>query len=192
MPALPPGFAAVPGEQDAWDAAIRGAAAGDDPGSVRWSSADGALDIAVVLAPDRPMPDSGPIVALGALALFDALATLAPPQLPIHLLLPDGLAVDGGRVATIRAAMAQPPSDTPPDWAVLGFQVAVQAGDAEPGRTPDRTSLHEEGFGDVTAGDILVNTLRHLLVWLDAWGQDGAAALDPALRQRMARQAVSA
>ena len=192
MPALPPGFAAVPGGRDAWDAAVRGAAAGDDPGSVRWSFAEGTLHVAVVLTPDRPMRDAGPVVALGALALFDALATLAPPQVPMHLLPPDGLAVDGGRVATVRAAMAPALPDTPPEWAVLGFQVAVQAGDAEPGWTPDRTSLHEEGFGDVTADDILVNTLRHLLVWLDAWGQDGAAALDPALRQRMARQAVPA
>ena len=192
MPALPPGFTAVPGGRDAWDVAVRVAAAGDDPGSVRWSFTEGALHVSVVLAPDRPMPDAGPILALGALALFDALATLAPPQVPMHLLLPDGLVVDGGRVATVRAAMAPAPPDTPPAWAVLGFQVAVQAGDAEPGRTPNRTTLHEEGFGDVTADDILVNTLRHLLVWLDAWGQDGVAALDPALRQRMARQAVPA
>ena len=192
MPALPPGFAAVPGGGDAWDAAVRGAAAGEDPGSVRWTFAGGVLRVAVVLAPDRPMRDAGPVVALGALALFDALATLAPPQVPIHLLPPNGLAVDGGQVGTVRAAMAPASPDLPPDWAVLGLQVAVQSGDAEPGRTPDRTSLHEEGFGDVTADDILVNSLRHLLVWLDAWGQDGAAALDPALRQRMAQQAAPA
>ena len=152
----------------------------------------GTLHVAVVLAPDRPMQDSGPIVALGALALFDALATLAPPQVPIQLLAPDGLAVDGGRVATVRAAMAPGPSDMPAEWAVLGWEIAVQAGDAEPGRTPDRTSLHEEGFGDVTADDILVNSLRHLLVWLDAWGQEGITALVPALRQRTARLPVPA
>lgn len=192
MPALPPGFAIVPGGRDAWEAAVRGAGAGDDPGGVRWSFVEGLLHVAVVLAPDRPLGDSSPIVALGMLALFDALATLAPPQVPIHLLPPDGLTVDGGRVATVRAAMAPGPSDMPPEWAVLGFEVKIQAGDAEPGRTPDRTSLHEEGFGDVTADDILVNSLRHLLVWLDAWGQDGAAALDPALRQRMALQPVPA
>ena len=192
MPALPPGFAAVPGGGDAWDAAVRGAETGDDPGSVRWSFMGGMLHAAVVLAPDRPMQDADPILALGALALFDGLATLAPPQVPIHLLPPDGLAVDGGRVATIRAAIAPGPSDIPPEWAVLGFEVAVQAGDAEPGRTLDRTSLHEEGFGDVTPDDILVNSLRHLLVWLDAWGQDGAAGMEPALRQRTVRQPVPA
>lgn len=192
MPALPPGFAAVPGGCDAWDAAVRGAGAGDDPGCVRWSFAEGTLSIAVVLAPDRPMQDASAIVALGALALFDALATLAPPQVPIHLLPPDGLAVDGGRVATVRAAIAPGPSDMPPEWAVLGFTVEMQAGDAEPGRTPDRTSLYEEGFGDVTADDVLVNSLRHLLAWLDVWGQDGITALNPALRQRMASQPVPA
>jgi biotin-(acetyl-CoA carboxylase) ligase len=192
MPALPPGFAAIPGTGDAWDAAVRGAGTGDDPGSVRWRFAEGTMHIAVVLAPDRPIQDAGPIVALGALALFDALATLAPPQVPIQLLPPDGLAVDGGRVATVRAAMAAGSSDMSPEWAVLGWEITVQASDAEPGRRLDRTSLHEEGFGDVTADDILVNSLRHLLVWLDAWGEDGIAALAPALRQRMAQQPVPA
>ena len=192
MPALPPGFAAVPGGRDAWEAAVRGADAGDDPGRVRWSFAEGTLRIAVVLAPDRPMQDSSPIVALGALALFDALATLAPPQVPIHLLSPDSLAVDGGRVATVWAAIANGQSDLPSEWAVLGWEIAVQAGEAEPGQTPDRTSLHEEGFGDVTADDILVNSLRHLLVWLDAWRHEGPTALESALRQRTARQPVPA
>jgi BirA family biotin operon repressor/biotin-[acetyl-CoA-carboxylase] ligase len=201
MLALPPGFGALPCGNDPWAAAMRGAAAGDDPGSIRWDHADGVLRLAIVLAPDRPMQDAGPVAGLGALALFDALATLAPPQVPMHLLardglVPDGLAVDGARVAAIRAAMApallDAVPDAVPDWAVLGFEVALQARTAEPGATPDRTSLHEEGFGDVTAADVLVNTLRHLLVWLDAWGQDGAAALAPATLQRMMRQAVPA
>lgn len=201
MLALPPGFGALPCGNNPWAAAMRGAAAGDDPGSIRWDHADGVLRLAIVLAPDRPMQDAGPVAGLGALALFDALATLAPPQVPMHLLtrdglVPDGLAVDGARVAAIRAAMApallDAVPDAVPDWAVLGFEVALQARTAEPGATPDRTSLHEEGFGDVTAADVLVNTLRHLLVWLDAWGQDGAAALAPATLQRMMRQAVPA
>lgn len=201
MLALPPGFGALPCGNNPWAAAMRGAAAGDDPGSIRWDHADGMLRLAIVLAPDRPMQDAGPVAGLGALALFDALATLAPPQVPMHLLardglVPDGLAVDGARVAAIRAAMApallDAVPDAVPDWAVLGFEVALQARTAEPGATPDRTSLHEEGFGDVTAADVLVNTLRHLLVWLDAWGQDGAAALAPATLQRMMRQAVPA
>ncbi len=201
MLALPPGFGALPCGNDPWAAAMHGAAAGDDPGSIRWDHADGVLRLAIVLAPDRPMQDAGPVAGLGALALFDALATLAPPQVPMHLLardglVPDGLAVDGARVAAIRAAMApalpDAVPDAVPDWAVLGFEVALQARTAEPGATPDRTSLHEEGFGDVTAADVLVNTLRHLLVWLDAWGQDGAAALAPATLQRMMRRAVPA
>lgn len=189
---MPPGFAAVAGGADAWNAAVRGASAGDDPGNVRWIHADGVLRAAVVLAPDRPMADVGPILQLGALALFDALATLAPPQVPIHLLPPDGLAVDGGRVATVRAALAPAPADAVPGWAVLGFEVSTEDRTAEPGRTPDRTSLHEEGFGDVTAEDVLMNALRHLLAWMDAWAEEGAAALEPATRQRAARRVVPA
>jgi len=197
MLALPPGFGVLSCGSDPWAAAVLGAAAGDDPGSIRWDHTDGVLRLAIVLAPDRLMQDAGPVAALGALALYDAVATLAPPQVPMHLLAPDGLAtdglaVDGARVAAIRAAIAPALPGAVPDWAVLGFEVALQARTAEPGATPDRTSLHEEGFGDVTAADVLVNTLRHLLVWLDAWGQDGAAALASATLHRLLRQAVPA
>ena len=189
---LPPGFAAAPSGGDPWDEGVRLAAAGADPGTVCWAEVGGGLRAAVVLAPDRAIPDAGPVMALGALALFDALAVLAPPQVPMHLLPPDGLAVDSGRVATLRAVLAPCPPGAVADWAVLGIEVAVGTGGADPGDTPNRTNLHEEGFGDVTAADVLTHTLRHLLSWVDAWGEDGQPALDHALRQRGERPAVPA
>ena len=159
---------------------------------MRWLHVDGTLRFAVVLAPDRPMPDPGVVSNLGSLALFDAMAALAPPQVPVHLTPPGGLSVDGAQVAAVRSTLAPSTAGEVPEWAVLGFEVDVSGHAADPGGAPDRTSLHEEGFGDVTAADVLVNTLRHLLMWMDAWGQDGPAALEPALRGRTAHEAVAA
>ena len=163
-----------------------------DPGSVFWAGAHGRCRAAFVFAPDRPLGDARPILDLGALALFDALAVLAAPQTPLHIVAPDGLAVDGGLVASLRAAIAPAAPGMVPDWAVLGLDVAVAGGGASPGDTPGQTSLQEEGFGDATPADVLTHTCRHLLGWLDVWREDGAAALAQVAAQRTARATVAA
>lgn len=156
-----------------------------------WDGAQGRCRAAFVFAPDRPLT-AGLLLDLGALALFDAIAVLSPPQVPVHLLPPDGLAVDGGRVATLRTAEAAPGADGVPEWAVLGIDAAVGISVAAPGDTPDQTSLAEEGFGDVAPADLLMHMSRHLLGWLDVWQEDGAAALSRAVAQRAAPAAVAA
>ncbi len=190
MLALPPGFRALPGGNDPWRTAIDAAVAGADPGSVFWSGAQGRCRAAFVFAPDRPLT-AGLVLDLGALALFDAIAVLAPPQVPMHLLPPNGLTVDGGRVATLHMAEAPTAMDAIPDWAVLGIDVAVNIGAVAPGETPDQTCLAEEGFGDVAPADVLLHMSHHLLGWLDLWREDGAAALTRAVVQRAAPEAVA-
>jgi BirA family biotin operon repressor/biotin-[acetyl-CoA-carboxylase] ligase len=189
---LPPGFRALSGEGDAWRIALRAAALGAEPGDVFFEGAHGRCCAAFVFAPDRPLGDGGCMLDLGALALFDAVAVLASPQVPVHILRPDGLAVDGGRVATIRTAIAPSGAGAIPEWAVLGIDVAIQGGTAAPGETPDQTCLMEEGFGDVTAADVLMHTSRYLLGWLDEWREGGAAALAQAVALRTTTRAVAA
>jgi len=189
---LPPGFRALSGERDPWRTALRLAALGAEPGTVFWDDTHGQCCAAFVLAPDRPLGDGRSILDLGALALFDAIAVLAPPQVPVHILPPDGLAIDGGRAATIRAALAPCCADAIPDWAVLGINVAMQSGTAAPGEAPDQTCLMEEGFGDVTTADLLMQTSRHLLGWLDEWREGGAPALAHAVTLRTTTLAVTA
>ena len=181
----------MPGGDDAWNTAIRAAMAGAEPGSVFWDGAQGHCRAAFVFVPDRPLA-AGLVLDLGALALFDAIAVLAPPQVPVHLLPPDGLAVDGGRVATLRIAEASAGADGVPEWAVLGIDVAVSSGTAAPGETPDQTCLMEEGFGDVAPADLLTHMSRHLLGWLDVWREDGAVALTRAVAGRAAPAVVAA
>ncbi len=188
--ALPPGFSLMPAGGDPWAAALRAAALGAEPGSVFWDGATDWCRAAFVLAPDRPL--QGEVLDLGALALFDALAAVAPPQVPMHVILPDGLAVDGGRVATLRAEKAAAAPGAIPEWAVLGIDVAVGRINAAPGDQPDRTCLHEEGFGDVTTADVLTHTCRHLLSWLDAWQQDGPASLARIVARRTRPDVVAA
>jgi hypothetical protein len=186
---LPPGFwaAAVPNDPFAQAGAM---ARADmcDPGTMLWALNQGGCRAAVVLAPDRDIAEPT-LTAMGLLALYDALAVLAPPQLPIDVVCGDGLAVDGGRAAWVRSA-AGPGS--PPDWAVIGFEVALTAAAENPGEAPDETCLTEEGFGDVTPEALLAGFCRHLLTWIETWRDEGAHALSRAVEDRSTGRMVRA
>ena len=183
---LPPGFLAIPAADDLWPLALAAAAAGE-PGSVFWDGSAGCCRAAFVFEPDRSI-DAGALLDLGLLALFDAIALLAPPRLPLTIALPDRLMVDGATVATLRAAIGP---GLVPTWAVLGLDVAVDLQGPSPGERPDRTCLAEEGFGAVTPAQVLEYTSRSLLGWIDAWREEGPAILARTVAQRGHSVAVS-
>ncbi len=151
-----------------------------EPGTVLWREIGGRCEAAVVLAPDRDISERT-LTAMGLLALYDALAVLAPPQVPIDVVDGRFLAVDGGQAAWVRAAAAP---GSPPDWAVIGIAVVLTSAVQDPGEAPGETSLVEEGFGAVTAEMLLSGFCRHLLAWIEAWRDDGADGLARAVAER--------
>lgn len=42
-----------------------------------------------------------------------------------------------------------------------------------PGELPDRTTLHEEGAGEVSRTMLLESVSRHFLTWIDGWMNEG-------------------
>jgi hypothetical protein len=163
--ALPPGFIAV-GAADPIGTAVAQAAAGADPGSVFHAEIAGRCVFAVVLAPEGPIED-GAVRSLGAQALHDALAGLAPVGLPIGIAV-DHVIVNGAVAATL--GVSRPPGATAavPDWLVLWVDVAIDLQDADPGLNPLSTCLAEEGF-TASGMEVMAAFCRHLLAGVDAW-----------------------
>ena len=180
---LPPGFElAASAGPDPFAAAATDAVSGADPGRVHWTGPGARCAAAVVLAPDKPVT-AETLRHLALLALYDALATVAPPQTPIDLVPPHTVLLDGARVGEVRTAQAT--TAATPQWAVAGFSVSMWSEAPDPGATPDDTCLAEEGFGDVSAADLLGCFCRHLLVWVDAWHDEGAPGLARAVSGRV-------
>ncbi len=161
---------------------------GSEPGSLFWDTVAGQCRAAVVLSPDRALAGSTLVLDLGLLALFDALAGLAPPKTPVWIVPPAGIAIDGGAVASVRTDAAATAMGGIPEWAILGIEVRV----SDTGAAPGRSCLADEGFGDVTSADVLSRVCRHLLGWLDVWRTDGAGALARAVAGRTGCEALSA
>jgi hypothetical protein len=155
--ALPPGFKAICAA-DPVETAVTRAAHGADPGTIVHGDTGGRCFLAVVLTPGFPVEDSA-VRSLGANALHDALAALAPVGLPIAIDVGQIL-VNGGMVATLGVHRAPTATAGVPDWLVLWIDVAIDLRADDPGLDPMHTCLAEEGFA-ATAAEVMAG--------FDAW-----------------------
>jgi len=154
---------------DTWAAAK----AGEEQGVIFWTERTDRLDFALTLKPDRPRRAAVPVVYVAALAFADALGAFVPPPSPIGFGWPKDILVDGGVVGGLSLAFANSAADEVPAWAALGFDLAVNAESDEPGRTPTRTCVAEEGFEDFSAAAQIEGFSRYFLSWLNRWDAGG-------------------
>jgi hypothetical protein len=145
-------------------------------GTLVWVRAYARCEAAVVLEPEQPLGPACIAFQVAANALADALAALAPPELPIRLRWPGTLMVNAGVCGELRLRAA--PGSVPgavPAWLVLGFEARLAWPEGtEPGTQLGQTSLNEEGFVDLTPALLVHGWARHLMAGLDEWQARGA------------------
>jgi biotin-(acetyl-CoA carboxylase) ligase len=188
-PAFPPLLrpVAVPADLDPFERSIQLAVEGAEAGTLLWSIGQDVCQCAVVLAPEQPREQSLPIVLVAMLGLCDGLGALVPPAVPVTFGWPDRIEVNGGVVGGVRCASASSEvPDAVPDWLVIGFRIAMRgpwSNPEAPGRRP-RTSLAEEGCGEVSAIDLLEEFGRHFLSWINRWQEEGMRPVQQAWLRR--------
>lgn len=179
-------FAVTP-ELDPFERCVSVAADGAEAGTLLWSIGQDACECAVVLAPEQSLEASLPIVLVAMLGLGDALGSLVPPVVAVTYGWPDRIEVNGGVVGGVRMAHAETTAPNRiPDWLVIGFGVAVRGrwAEAETGDELRRTTLADEGCGDIQTVDLLEAFARHFLAWINRWQEDGVG---PVLQAWMSR-----
>ncbi len=159
-----------------------------EPGSVFYGPDEETMRAAVLLAPEVPLGEAVSVSFAVALGLNDAIGALAPPEVAFHFEWPGGFRVNcascGG--LTARASTDDPRAE--PDWLVVGVELPVMGSLVEePGATPDRTSLHAEGCGEITVPDLIETWARHMMNWLHIYLTDGFAPLHEDWRARAYR-----
>lgn len=155
-------------------------------GALLWAQTAERADAALLLHPDTPRAEALKVAYVVTLGIGDALGALVPPVVPVMFGWPDRIEVNGAVVGGIRVAVAAVAgAEEVPAWLVAGvsLRVTMRPGDA-PGRDPGRTTLHDEGCGDLTTTRILESFSRHFLAWLRRW-QD--AGFDPVRSAWIAR-----
>ncbi len=176
-PSLPPRLSGEAAERP-FAAAIARSRAGTDAGLILHDIRPDRLSAALILAPEVPLGRAMAMAIAAANAFGDAFGALAPSEVAAQFDWPGGFRINGGRCGGIRAAASTRDAAAEPDWLVIGLDVPFFApSEVEPGETPDRTTLWEEGCADITPQRLLESWSRHLLVWINTWEEDGMVRL---------------
>jgi biotin-(acetyl-CoA carboxylase) ligase len=153
----------------------------------------GRLDVAefaVVLETDERLTAARLVFCAGMVALYDAIASLAPPQKLIAIEWPDAIRVDGALVGGGRLAWpAGLDEQAAPEWLVFGAAIRLTTvGESKPRVDFPTTTLQAEGFDVCGPGGVVKKFARHLLVTDDRLREIGFAAVTKAYVSRLARQ----
>lgn len=184
-PSLPPLLSGEATADDPFLVAVGRARAGTDAGLIVHCVRPDSLAAAIVLAPETTLSDAMAMVFAVANGFADSFGSLAPSEIAAQFDWPGGIRINGARCGGFRAAAATGNPDAVPDWLVIGLEVPFFAtSDAEPGETPDRTTLWEEGCSGIAPMRLLESWSRHTLVWIHQWLEDGMPRLHDAWRGR--------
>lgn len=182
-PVFPPllhGIAVAPGTDTAGIAVAAVMAGEAGAGDLYWSQSEDRLNMAVVLEPDVHLSRAAQVRHVLAVAFGDAFGAISPPEIGVHYRWPGDILVNGARAGAITLDVpAGLSADQVPPWMVLGLDVAItlDLSVENPGELPDRTTLHEEGAGEITRTMLLESVSRHFLTWVDGWMNEGFKAV---------------
>lgn len=164
------------------------AAVDADPGTVFYSPDEDSLQAAVLLAPETPLAEAISVSFAVSLGMNDAIGALAPPEVGFHLEWPGRFRVNGATCGGMRARASTSRLEAEPDWLVIGVEVPVRAAmSAEPGATPDRTTLEAEGVGGLAVADMIEAWAKHMMNWLHIYLTEGFQPLHAHWRTRAYR-----
>ena len=175
---FPPLFSAMAtAGADPFVAACEQASAGCDAGLVTHDIQPDRLRAAIVFAPEVPLAQSVVMLPLCSVGFQNAFGAIAPPEVSVHLEWDGAIRVNGAVCGSLSmTAMPQNPHEVP-DWLVVGLTLTLWAPDQDTGLTPDVTSLYAEGCSEVDPAHLLEAWVRHTLVWINRWSDDGVRPL---------------
>jgi biotin-(acetyl-CoA carboxylase) ligase len=145
-------------------------------------------EFAIVLEPEEPLRLARRSFYACMAALADAIAVCAPPETPMEIVWPDTVTVNLGLVGGGRLAWPKDAKeDEPPQWLVFGAMIRlVSMAEGEAGLRPLSAALEDEGFDSSGSSRLIGAFARHLMALVDAWHEEGFAAVSRSYLPRLA------
>lgn len=168
---------AVDSKIDPFEKACAEALKGCDAGLVVYRLGSNDLRAAIVFAPEVPLADAMAILPICGVGFQNALGALAPPEVAVHLEWDGGIRVNGAHCGKLRVASSGTDAAVEPDWLIVGLELRLWPESDDPGETPDQTALYAEGCADVQADALLEAWVRHTLVGINRWTDEGTVAI---------------
>ena len=139
----------------------------------QWASAPGNLFCSLIVRPDCPLAQAAQFSFVTAVALGDAIGSVAPPLIEVTYKWPNDILLNNRKAGGILLESKGDPAQLL-EWLVIGVGVNVNSFPPE-SRLP-ATSLHFEGCpATVSAVDLLEAFSRHMMSWINVWLEDGFA-----------------
>lgn len=136
-----------------------------------WSSPPGNLYLSLVLRPDCAAAAAAQLGFVAALALTDAIGSVAPPVVEINYKWPNDVLFNRRKGAGILLE-SRLAADGALDWLVLGLGVNVKSY-PEDAEFPATSLAHEGCPPEVTVAALLPAFARHFMSWVKRWLDDG-------------------
>ncbi len=138
-----------------------------------WASPRGNLYLSLVLRPECALAEAAQLGFVAALAVGDAIGSVAPPMLEVTYKWPNDVLVHGRKVAGLLLE-SKTAADGALEWLILGAGVNIQShpGDA---RFPATNLIFESVGPEVNEALVLDAFARHFLTWVNRWTEDGFA-----------------
>lgn len=150
---------------------VREQAAGKGRGGRAWESPPGNLYISLILRPDCPLGEASALGFIAALAVGEAIGSVAPPMDVLYKW-PNDVLLNGRKVAGI--LLESETSGEELSWLVLGVGVNV-AHFPKDANFP-ATSLHFDGAPKTLTVEALLQAFcRYFLSWTNRWLEEGFA-----------------
>jgi len=159
-------------------------------GDLAWSRMKDTLRFALVLEPDVDRTRCGEMVFLAMVAFGDAAGALIPPEVAITYQWPNQILMNEGGIGSVDLEIAPNDVDGAPAWLVLSIDIQMKPDfdDLNPGENYHRTTMWDEGCGDVTRTELLESTARHTLNAIHNWTEDGFKPVHEQWTGRLSKQ----
>lgn len=161
------------GGKDPFAVACAQAREGCDAGLVTYDLRPDMVRAAIVFAPEVSLREAVVMLPVCGVGFQNAFGALAPPEVAVHLEWNGTIRVNGGKCGTLKMAASTADVDAEPDWLVVALELMLWPETEETGLTPDVTALYIEGCADVEAPVLMEAWVRHTLVWINRWMDDG-------------------
>ncbi len=140
-----------------------------------WHSPRGNLYLSLVLRPDCPLADAAQLGFVAALAMGDAIGSIAPPMLEVTYKWPNDVLVHERKVAGLLLE-SKSAAGGALEWLILGIGVNIQS-HPDDARFPATNLIFESVGPEVNDALLLEAFSRHFLTWVNRWTEDGFAPI---------------
>ncbi len=159
-------------------------------GDLVWSQAINRLDFALVLEPEVDRARCAEMVYVTMVAFGDAAGALIPPEVAITYQWPNVIQMNDGQIGQVDLIVSDEEVDGIPLWMVLNLEILLtpDVADMNPGENYHRTTMWDEGCGEITRTEILESTSRHLVNVIHTWSEDGFKPVHELWQGRLSKE----